>query len=108
MFIFRWIWNGIKWLGGILFPFLAKASDVRTVGRKLRWVIHFAMVLGILVGLGFLNYALDVGKLLDTPHPYLRRIWLSLLFLLVYLLAWVGWWLWTLLGAEQESSAHAD
>jgi type VI protein secretion system component VasK len=71
-------------------------------------VIHFAMVLGILVGLGFLNYALDVGKLLDTPHPLLRRVWLALLFLLVYLLAWVGWWLWTLLGAEQESSAHAD
>ena len=108
MFIFRGIWNGMKWLAGLVLPFLAKASHVRALGPQFRWVIHFAIVIGILAGLGFLNYALDVGKLLDTPHPLLRRVWLPLLFLLVYALAWVGWWLWTLLGAEEESSAHPD
>src|SRR5205807_1568758 len=34
--------------------------------------------------------------------------WLPLLFLLVYLLTWLGWWLWVLLAAEEELSAHPD
>jgi hypothetical protein len=105
---FSWIWNGIKSLGGMILPVFAQARDVRGLGRKFRWVIHFALVGAILALLGFLNYAFDLEKLLTPPLPFLRKIWLPLLFLLVYLLSWLGWWLWVLLAAEDEGSDFPD
>jgi hypothetical protein len=62
----------------------------------------------VLVGLWLLNRWLDLGKLLVTPHPALRDLWLPSLFLLVYALSWLGWWLWNQLGPEQESLVFAD
>jgi hypothetical protein len=105
---FSWIWNGIKSVGGLILPVFAKARDVRGLGRKLRWVIHLTLVALILVLLGFLNYAFDLEKLLTPPLPFLRKIWLPLLFFLIYLLTWLGWWLWVLLAAEEESSDYPD
>jgi hypothetical protein len=108
MGIFTWIWDGIKSLGGLIMPVFAKAGELRGLTKKLRWVIHFALVAIILVLLTFLNYAFDLEKLLTPPLPYLRKVWLPLLFLQIYLLMWLGWWLWTLLVAEEASSDYPD
>jgi len=63
----------------------------------------------ILVGLAYLNYKLDVGRLLGhAPSAFFRQIWLPLLFLLFYFLAWLGWWLWRLLRSPEDASEFPD
>lgn len=108
MSILQWLQQGIKGLRGVILPVFARAQDVRTLGRTLLWVTHFGLLVLILVGLGFVNYALDLEKLLEAPLPVLRKIWLPFLFFIVYLLAWLGWWLWVLLGAEEERTSYPD
>ena len=45
---------------------------------------------------------------METPYRLLREGWLPILFLLVYLLGWLGWWLWRLLLADEEDSSFPD
>lgn len=108
MGLLSWIWNGITSLGGLIMPVFEKAGDIRSLGRRLRWVFHFAFVIAILVLLRYLNYVFDLDKLLTPPLPFLRKVWLPMLFLLVYLLMWLGWWLWRLLAAEDGGSDFPD
>jgi hypothetical protein len=108
MFIFTWIWESIKGIGGMILPVFEKVGDLPALGRRLRWVIHFAIVIIILVLLRYLNYFFDLDKLLTPPLPLLRKIWLPMLFMLIYLLMWLGWWLWRLLAAEEAGSDFPD
>lgn len=108
MSIFQSLWQGIKRLRGLILPAFAKSRDVRTVGRTALWTMHLTLLVLVLVGLGFLNRALDLEKLLEAPLPFLKKIWLPFLFFIVYLLTWLGWWLWMLLGAEEERSSYPD
>jgi hypothetical protein len=66
-----------------------------------RWLVHFLIVIGILVGLYFLNSALQLEQVLRSPFPTLHRYWLPLLFLILYVMAWLGWWLWELTGPDK-------
>lgn len=100
-----WLRSHMSEAVGLIFPAFARP---RHHLGKIGWLIHFAIVALILVGLGFLNYALELEKLLETPLPFLRKVWLPLLFFIVYLLTWLGCWLWVLLGAEEERSVHPD
>lgn len=102
------IWHGIKGLFRLVALPVTKLRGSRRAGKVLRWTLHFACVAGVLAGLGLANYALDLPRLLRAPWPALRAVWLPLLFLLVYLLAWMGWWLWRLLETPPDASAHPD
>jgi hypothetical protein len=102
------LWNGIKAIPGLVIPFLAKASNVRGWPRWLRWAVPALVVVAVLVGLGFLNYYFDLAKVLEAPWPPLRWVWLPLLFLLLYVLIWLGWWLWRLLGLREEVGLFPD
>lgn len=108
MLIFQRLWQGVTRLRGLILPVFAKARDVRSVGRTVIWAMHLTLLIAVLVGLGFLNQALDLEKLLEAPLPLLKKIWLPFLFFIVYLLTWLGWWLWVLLGAEEERSIYPD
>src|SRR5207248_7629746 len=69
-------------------------------------VLHFVLLAIILVVLYFLNgvfFSRDV-----RAASLVRSIWLPLLFLLVYLALWTGWWIWKLLRAEPEASHFPD
>jgi hypothetical protein len=66
-----------------------------------RWVVHFLIVAAILVGLYFLNSALQLEQVLRSPFPALHHYWLPLLFLILYVMAWLGWWLWELTGPDK-------
>src|SRR5262245_49421626 len=106
MAILRALWNGLKGLAGLVVPVFGKA---RGAGRQIRWIIHFLFLAVILVGLAYLNYKLDVGRLLGhAPSAFFRQIWLPLLFLLFYFLAWLGWWLWRLLRSPEDASDFPD
>jgi hypothetical protein len=78
-----------------LAPAKKAASSPRAL-RWLRWIVHFLAVAIVLVLLTVLNDRWDLGRMLRTPAPIFREIWLPLLFLLVYILVWLGWWLWRL------------
>lgn len=103
------IWNGFRQLLGLVLPFFSKARDLKGMGPQLRRLLHVVMVVLILVGLAFINYAFDLDKLLRAPGiPWLPRVWLPVLFLLVYVLSWLGWWLWKLLEPVEEASVFPD
>src|SRR6266852_911459 len=103
------IWNGFRQLLGLVLPFFSKARDLKGMGSQLRKVLHVVMLVVILAGLAVLNHVLDLDKLLPGVRwELLRRGWLPMLFLLIYVLMWLGWWLWKLLQPEEESSVFPD
>lgn len=101
------LWNGLRTLLGLILPIFARAGEVRRFAPVLRWVLHFLLVAGILVGLYFLNQALGIAKHVPGIME-LGKFWLPILFLLIYLLGWLGWWLWKLLITEDEVSHFPD
>jgi hypothetical protein len=96
-----------SWIG-LLFPMFATAADFRQWPRWLWRTIHVLLVIGILVGLYFLNKWLEVDKLLLLKSEMLRPYYLPLMFLLLYLLSWLGYWVWRLLGEEEAAAAFPD
>jgi hypothetical protein len=92
--------NGLRWLAGLVLPFFAKARDFQGMGPALRWAIHILLVAAILVGLYFLNQLPKIYNNLTRPE-IVRAYWLPLLFIIVYVLGWLGWWLWRLLQPEE-------
>jgi hypothetical protein len=65
----------------------------------------------IVVVLGLINYIFALDRFLRVPLAPLsglREVWLPILFLLCYALCWLGWYLWRLLGPDQELSAFPD
>jgi hypothetical protein len=62
----------------------------------------------VLFGLYILNAVLKIGPTIPSKLRFLADIWLPILFLLMYVLAWLGWWLWTLLTAEVGPSSYPD
>lgn len=107
MAILTSIWNGLKSLFALILPFLGGRSW-RSIAPALRWVLHFIMLALVLVLLAYLNWHFDLEKSLRSPFPQLHRVWLPMLFLLVYLLGWMGHWLWRLLGPEHLSAEFPD
>lgn len=107
MGLFTSLWAGLQGLGGVLLPMF---SNVRLHGiaNFLRWVLHFVMLAAVLVGLWYLNWYFDLEKVLRSPWPILHKVWLPLLFFLLYLLAWLAYGLWNLLGPEREAAEFPD
>jgi hypothetical protein len=96
-----------SWLG-LLLPFFARAGDWRRYPAWLRWLLRLLLLGVILVALGFINYFTDLRRLLNTSSQFFNEfLWLPLLVLLLYLLCWLGWWLWQLL-TWQEATLFPD
>jgi hypothetical protein len=74
----------------------------------LRWTLHFVLVGLILVGLWYLNRMLGVERLLRSSWPFLHPYWLPILFLLLYVIAWLGAWLWRLTGPDRVGWDYPD
>ena len=76
----------------------------RGLGRGIRWAIHITVVVGILVGLHYLNDWLGIhSKLAGHEYPDWLRHTGCHCFVISYVLCWLGWWLWTLLVTERNS-----
>jgi len=100
MAFLTWIANGFRWLAGWVLPFFAQAKDFKGIGPAVRWAIHIlvvALILGVLFYVQHLEY---LQPYLRGPLTITRDLWLPLLFVLVYLLSWLGWWMWQLLQPE--------
>jgi hypothetical protein len=100
----------LRTLAGLVIPLFARARFYRGAGAAFRWVLHLVIFVAVLVGLCYLNRPVvsDLYKLVDSPYRVLREGWLPILFLLVYALAWLGWWLWRLLLPGEDESAFPD
>jgi hypothetical protein len=109
MAFFARIWAGITQLFGLIIPFFAKATDFRGWGPGVRWFFRILFLAIILVVLYFINRWLDPVKMFGkAPTKLLGELFLPILFVLVMILSWLGWWLWTLLMPEAESSDFPD
>lgn len=107
MALFTWLWSWLTFLGQTIVPLFAK-TPWRGVLGVLRWFIHFLFVALILVALGYLNYRFDLEKVLRSPWPVLHKIWLPFLFFLLYILCWLGYWLYLLLGPERLPASFPE
>jgi hypothetical protein len=93
---------------GLIFPLFASAADFRQWPRWVWRVIHFILLIGILVGLYFLNGLLHVENWLLLRSAVIRPFYLPLMFLLLYALSWLGYWLYRLLGEEVAVAEFPD
>jgi hypothetical protein len=73
-----------------------------------RWFLHFLLISGILILLYFVNRWCQLERVLRSDWPALHAYWLPLLFLLLYLMAWLAWWIWELTGPEKLSADFPD
>src|SRR5438067_13940390 len=102
-----WIGDGLRWLAGWILPFFAKARDFKGMGTALRWTIHIFLIVLILALLSYVQLSPWVRQYLRGPLVMVEHLWLPTLFVLIYLLSWLGWWVWNLLQAE-EGPAFPD
>src|SRR5262249_59835349 len=84
---------------------------LRSLGRGLAWVIHILAVVGILVGLEWVQLYFELDRLIKSSflqNLYIHKVWLPAMFVLVYILSWLGYWLWKLLGPEEDLIEFPD
>src|SRR5688572_2227748 len=103
MGLLAWIGQGCKWLFKLVaLPFARLGTPA--VRPYMRWTIHVVCVLAATLCLLFLNVALDLDKVVRAPLPLLRTLWLPLLFIMVYTLAWLAWWCWKTATSPADAS----
>ena len=109
-FIFERIRMGI----GMLLPIFSDAADTRNWPRWLRIGIHLLLLGLVLYGLWWLQDSnTRLGRwlnehLVKKAPPDVREFWLDLVFLVLYGLCWVGYGLYRMFAADEESSEFPD
>ena len=95
-------WLG--WLWGLAFPMFSGAGAAEEkVSPAARWAGRTVLVLIGLLILGAINQAKFVGITNWIFNPLIRKIWLPLFGLCLYILAWLGWWLYRILSLDVGS-----
>ncbi|QDU93849.1 type VI secretion protein IcmF/TssM N-terminal domain-containing protein [Lignipirellula cremea] len=108
MGLLRSIGSALLWMFQWAALPMTKLRGASGAGKWLRWVAHIVLVAAILVGLGYLNYILELEKVLRTPLPLLRQVWLPLLFAMIYGLALWAWRLWKTASASGDPSPFPE
>ncbi len=103
-----WLLGLLRAPATLLLPFLSRARRSTLLLRIVLWTVHVLIVALILVGLHFLNQALGIDAAIPHRSRFLAENWLPILFLLVYVLAWLGWWLWKLLVTDDSYTEFPD
>ena len=108
LMFFGGIIQGIRALGGLVFPIFADAADFRSWPGWLRVLIGFALIVGLCVGIYYIQQAIPYFDrhlpTLQTLKPY----FLVILFILLVIFSWLAYWLWMLLTAEDEEAEFPD
>jgi hypothetical protein len=107
--LFAALFSGLQRVVALVTPFGRGAHFFR-MSAGLRAFLHVVILAGVLVFFWWLNRALKVNVAVSAPRyaPWLAGLWLPILILLVYVMAWLGWWLWKLLGPEEASTDFPD
>jgi hypothetical protein len=64
----------------------------RNLWKVVLWILCVILVMGIIVGLYFINSYYHLETELLSPFPQLHKFWLPLLFILVLVGVVLGWW----------------
>jgi IcmF-related N-terminal domain len=88
--IFTWFSSLFQTVVAWILPAWEQRGAVKsgTGGRVLRRILHVLVVVVIVLLLFYLNYRLRLENWIPRA-PYLRKSWLPILFLLLYLLGWL-------------------
>src|SRR5262245_27464293 len=97
----------VQYFFNLLWPYSPDRTTLGKVGAGIRYFLHFLLVFLVLVGLYFLNNYFRIHELIPRP-VWARHYWLPIIFILLYALAFVGWWIYRLLMGESEASFFPD
>ena len=88
----------IRSLVGLVIPIFAEAADFRNWPTWLKILVHLIILAVILSGLWWLNSLPAVQNLLLVKaNVFIQQIYLPLIFVLIYVLSWLGYFWWRLL-----------
>jgi hypothetical protein len=88
----------IRGLVGLVLPMFAEAADFRTWPKWVKFLVHVILVAVIVWGLWYLNKQRFVQDLLKTKGTtFIQQWYLPLVFGLIYVLSWLGYFWWRLL-----------
>ncbi len=107
MGLFTWIGKGCQWLFKLVALPLSKLGSPQ-VRPVLRWSLHVACLLIAVVCLTYLDVVLELNKVVRAPLPALRVLWLPILFVMIYALAWLAWWTWKVATTATDPSRYPD
>lgn len=98
IYAFVYFIDRIRGLIGLVIPLFSDAADFRSWPLWFKVLIH-VIILGVIFwGLWYLNSFPFVQNLLITnAKTFIREIYLPLIFALVYILSWLGFFWWKLL-----------
>lgn len=104
------IFDRIRMAFGMLLPIFSDAADLRNWPRWIRWGIHLVLLALVLYGLWYLQsiWSSLNNYLQKKSPPDILPFWLDLVFLVLYALCWVGYGLYRLFAADEESSEFPD
>lgn len=103
------VFDGLKWVGGLVLPMFARARDVRSLNPTLRWILHFVILATILIVVNVLFNLIAGRYLISTSAPGgVRRYWPALFLLSLYTLCWLGWWIYQILMEPPPVSEFPD
>jgi IcmF-related N-terminal domain len=92
--------------------FSAQAAAPEKANPMGRWAARTVLMLFLLLILWLINNSRFIGLTNRIHHPFVRSIWLPLLGLCMYVLLWLGWWLYRVLsldvGAEESEFPDID
>jgi IcmF-related N-terminal domain len=94
-------WELVCWLWGLAFPMLSEQAGAPEKANPAgRWAARTVLVAFVLLILGLVNNASRIGLYNWIPHPLMGKIWLPLFGLCLYVLLWLGWWLYRVLSLD--------
>lgn len=102
-----WLLGLLRTLAGLVLP-VFKPEHFSGLSRALYAVVHALVVVAILVGLYILNQNPEILRNLQISPPWLKHVWLPLMFLLPYALCWASWALWKAIVSTDIDSQHRD
>jgi hypothetical protein len=94
----------LKRLFFLVFPMFGTAEAARAGDPATRWLGRIVLVGVVLAILAVINQAAMFGlsNVIRASAPWIGRLWLPLLALCLYVMLWLGWWLYRLLSLDIE------
>ncbi len=96
--------NFLKRLFSLTFPMLGTPEAARSGDPAVAWLARLIIVGLVLAILAVINQSAMFGlsNVIHATAPWVGRFWLPLLALCLYIMVWLGWWLYRLLSLEIE------
>jgi IcmF-related N-terminal domain len=92
----------LKALWNLAFPMFAAGQAASAAHTPAGWIARISLLAIVLVILAVINQADSFGLSSWVSSPAIRRIWLPLFACCLYVMLWLGWWLYRVLSRDIE------